>query len=140
MNIYYLKITLIIYISPYKTKAHENITINPENCQTALLSHESALSTFFKAIREDDTDELLTFKNMNWGIYIQAIRMIVSLLHYAAILGKAQAIDILVSELEIDVNIQETRKPVGQLYIIAVLNIDPSSRLRYYLHSYYTRS
>ena len=129
MKIYYLKITLIliIYISPHKTKAHENITINPENCQMALLSHESALSTFFEAIREDDTDKLLIFKNMNWDLHTSYQNGRI-LLHYAAILGKPQAIDILVAELGIDVNIQETETGRTALHH-AVLNTNPSSRL-----------
>ena len=63
MKTYYLKITLILIvcISPYKIKAHKNITINLEVCQMNLLSHESVLSTFFEAIREDNTDKLLDF-------------------------------------------------------------------------------
>ena len=129
MKIYYLKITLIliICISPYKIKAHKNITINSEVCQMTLLSHESVLSIFFEAIREDNTDKLLTFKNMIWDLHTSYQNGRI-LLHYAAILGKSQAIDILVSELGIDVNIQEPETGRTALHH-AVLNTDPSSRL-----------
>ena len=50
------------------------------------------------------------------------------LLHYAAILGKSQAIDILVSELGIDVNIREPETGRTALHH-AVLNTDHLPRL-----------
>ena len=123
---------LIICILPYKTNADESITINPEACQTALLSHEGTLSIFYKAIREDDTDKLLTLKNLNWNLYTDYQKGQI-LLHYASLLGKTEAIYTLISEVGVDVNIQDPKIGWTALHY-AILNKDPSSRV-YTIHT-----
>ena len=63
MNICCLKAVLAILLMLYvlmigKTDAHTNEAIDTNICLVSLLNHESALSTFFDAIKEDDIDKL----------------------------------------------------------------------------------
>ena len=130
MNIYYPRIILIllmISILPHKTNAHENIIINPETCQAALLSHEKALSTFFEAIGKNDRDKLLTFKDMNWDLQTSYQNGQI-LLHYAAMLGRVEIVHTLVSEIRIDVNVQYPANGLTALHY-ATLYTDPLSRI-----------
>ena len=120
--------SLIIYILPYKTEAETtDVSTKPNTCQTSLLSHESALSTFIEAIKEDQTDKLLAFKAMNWDLHTSYQNGQI-LLHHASRLGKVEAIYTLVSEMEIDVNIQNPETGWTALHN-AVLDTDPSFRI-----------
>ena len=71
------------------------------------MSHEEALSVFHKAIKQNDTETLLAFKTMGWDVHASYQNGYI-LLYQAVILGKANIVHTLVSELEIDVNIQES--------------------------------
>ena len=117
----------MISILPHKTNAHENIIINPETCQIALLSHEKALSTFFEAIGKNDRDKLLTFKDMNWDLQTSYQNGQI-LLHYASMLGRAEIIHTLVSEIGIDVNVQDPANGLTALHYAALYTY-PLSRI-----------
>ena len=72
---------------------------------------------------------------MNWDLHTSYQNGQI-LLHYASRLGKVEAIHTLVSEIGIDVNIQDPENGWTALHH-AVLNEDISSRLDTILHSYY---
>ena len=133
MNIYFVKFILILipliacHLS-YTANAHTNISVSPELCQTALLNHKDTLSTFFEAIDQNNIDNLqTTFKNMNWDLQTSYQNGQI-LLHYASSLGKIDAIQALVYELGVDVNIQESEAGWTSLYY-AALHTDLSSRI-----------
>ena len=93
----------------------------------ALLNHKKALPIFFDAIEQDDIEKLLTFKDMNWDLHT-SYQNGQGLLYHASFLGKTEIVHTLVSEVGIDVNIQDPENGWTALHY-AVLNEDPSSRL-----------
>ena len=106
-------------INQYKVDANTH--------QIILLSHKKNLPIFFEAIDQNDRDKLLTFKDMNWDLQTSYQNGQI-LLHYASMLGRAEIIHTLVSEIGIDVNVQNPEMGWTALYY-AALYTDISSRI-----------
>ena len=142
MTSHYLTIPLallVVCVLSYKINADESVLIDPNTCSIPLLSHEDALSVLSTAIEQDDIDKLLTFKTMTWYLHT-SYQNGHYLLHQAASLGKIDAIHTLVSELEVDINIQDPKTGWTALHYAAFYITDRLSRINTVLYSYHTWS
>ena len=132
MKIYYLQIPLILSLLifgfiNYNAHAETETAVSLDSCTMPLLDHKDALSSFFEAVEQENTDKLLSLKDMTWdsktGYQNRQI-----IFHYASFLGKANLMETLVSELGIDVNIQDPKNGQTALHY-ASLNKDILSRI-----------
>ena len=106
--------------------AHTNKkAIDSNACKMALLSNKETLSIFFKAIEQQDTETLLALDDMIWDIDT-SYKSDQILLYYAAFLGKAESIKVLVSQIKVDVNVKDKNDWTALHY--AALNEDIISR------------
>ena len=101
-------------------------SIRSELCKAALLNHGATLSVFFKAVEQENLETLLSLKNMYWELH-GGYRNSVNTLYYAALFSKPKAIQMLVSEIRVDVNIQDQNGWTALHY--AALNKDMRSRI-----------
>lgn len=132
MKVYFTKViftftAFILCALTYNAKTHGTISTESDTCQMSLLKDEEALSIFTEAIDDNDIDKLLIFKDMNWDTYTSYKNGQI-LLHRASSLGRVEIVYTLVSEIGIDVNIQDPESEKTALHH-AVLNENPSSRL-----------
>ena len=98
----WLIILLVLHLFTVKLYAQKKL-IDLNECNTALLEDKKELYAYFHAVEREDTETLLTFKNIDLDTDTKN-KLGKTLLFYAAQEGKVESIKVLVSKVGVNVN------------------------------------
>ena len=120
-------VTLILLLSSIGyTK--EVLPVDPNVCKMTLLNNKEALSNLFEAIDQDDSKELLALYNAYWDLRT-IYQNTQTLLYYAAFLGQAKSIQIIVNDFGAQINKKDKNSWTALHYAIFNTDMDLSSRV-----------